>query len=85
MTKRHPPTAKSAGLKALSAALAVLMVLAVAAPAYADEWRDHEGHARDWHRGHPHPVYDVYAPPAVVYAPPPPSPGISLILPINIR
>ncbi len=48
-------------------------------------WNAHARGAASWHRAHP--VYApgyVYAPPPVVYYPPP-SPGINLILPLNIR
>jgi hypothetical protein len=82
---------------ALGVAFAAIVAMAMAPSAKADDrngrgddrdWRGHEMHARDWHRGHPH--YDphvIYAPP-VVYAPPPPMPvssGINLIVPLNFR
>jgi len=83
---------KGLGFKkiALTAAVAFFMTGAFSTLAMADDhdWRGHEVHARDWHRGHPH--YDphvVYAPP-VVYSPPPPvmeSPGINLVIPLNFR
>jgi hypothetical protein len=50
------------------------------------EWREHERRAAEWHRLHTVPApHVVYAPPAVVVAPPapPPSSGISLIIPLN--
>ncbi|MDE2029695.1 MAG: hypothetical protein KGI97_03925 [Alphaproteobacteria bacterium] len=97
------------------AALAALVLLgvAVAAPARADDdhrhsyghehayghetarhehewhdraWEEHEREAREWRMRHH--VYSnsyVYAPPTVIYAPPSPPPGISLIIPLDIR
>jgi hypothetical protein len=86
------------GGRALIAALGVFTLLGFAAgPAFADD-RDH-GHDdhrdREVHRGPPprmhedYRAYDggggyVYAPPAVVYAPAPPS-GIDFVFPIEIR
>jgi len=85
---------KSLSLKsALRTALGLACVMVIAAPAMAvpphddREWRDHARHARDWHRPHPVVVESapvVYAPPAVVYEPPP-SPGLNLIIPLNLR
>lgn len=53
------------------------------------EWDRHERGAYNWHRHHrvivEAPPQVVYAPPAVVYGPPPISPGLTLILPLNIR
>lgn len=51
------------------------------------EWRAHEAAARHWRHIHvvEHAPTVVYAPPPVVYAPPEPSPGINLIIPLNIR
>lgn len=62
----------------------------VAAPAHADDRdRDRRGPPpRHYRRPPPHRFYappPVYAPPAVVYAPPPVSPGINLVIPLNIR
>jgi hypothetical protein len=70
---------------ALTAALALIMAGAFATTAMADDraWRGHVVHARDWHRHYdPH---VVYAPPVVYSAPPEPSPGINLVLPINFH
>jgi len=56
-----------------------------ASPALADDRHD-DHHDRD-HRDR-HPDYrpgPVYAPPAVLYAPPAPSPAIDFVFPINIR
>lgn len=59
-----------------------------------EERRDHrmeeeELRRREHERAHwvaEHPVYhEVIAPAPVVYVPPPPSPGISIVLPINIH
>jgi hypothetical protein len=57
-------------------------------------WRGHEKQAYSWHQRH-HEIVEgegpavVYAPPTDYYAPdyytPPPSPGISLFLPLNFR
>ena len=81
----------------LTIALAVLMAgLSTVMPARAGDDRDrnaqhdrdHADRGRELHR--PAPAYYgapsyVYAPPAVYYAPPPPSPGLSLIIPLNFR
>jgi hypothetical protein len=77
------------GKIAAGTALAAVFAIALTGQAKADDrdWNRHEVYARHWHRAHPHPVpviTPVYAPP-VVYAPPPPSPGINLILPLNFR
>jgi hypothetical protein len=55
-------------------------------------WNEHEREARNWRRDHRQPYYSgygypgyVYAPPPVVYAPYDPSPGITLILPLDFR
>lgn len=48
-----------------------------------EEMRRREEERHRWEREHP--VYhEVIAPAPVVYVPPPPSPGISIVLPINI-
>jgi hypothetical protein len=60
----------------------------IVAPAHADD-RDRRGPPpRHDRRPPPHRFYapaPVYAPPAVVYAPPAVSPGINLVIPLNIR
>lgn len=59
----------------------------VAAPAHADD-RDRRGPPPRHDRRPPHRFYapaPVYAPPAVVYAQPAVSPGINLVIPLNIR
>jgi len=49
-------------------------------------WGEHERHARNWRRIHREPYHSyVYAPPPVVYYPPPRSPGFTLILPFDLR
>ena len=49
-------------------------------------WDEHERRAREWRRLYPQPYPGVvYAPPPVYYEPPPPSPGFTLILPLDIR
>lgn len=74
------------GRFALAAVMAGMVGFALTAPAQADDW--HRGHDRDWHRWHhgwdrdPH---VVYAPAPVIYAPPEPSPGINLILPLHFH
>ena len=83
----------------LLAVLSVFTLIGLAAgPAMADDDRDRDhGHDRDRevHRGPPPRVHEdyraydngggyVYAPPAVVYAPAPPS-GIDFVFPIEIR
>ncbi len=69
----------------------VALIALQATPAEARRPDDHDWHRREaaahhyWH-GRPGPGV-VYAPP-VVYEPPPPveeSPGLSLVVPINIR
>jgi hypothetical protein len=85
--------------KILQAALIAATMVGVAAPAFADDWRDHERHEwrerareREWREHHRGVVYQpgyVYAaPPPVVYAPPPPPPvyaGPSFSLTIPLR
>jgi hypothetical protein len=48
-------------------------------------WDHHVRDNSQWRRFHPHEPGYVYAPPAVVYAPPPERSGISLFFPLNIR
>ena len=51
------------------------------------EWREHERNARRWrqeHRRHHEPEV-IYAPPPVYYAPPEPSPGINIVIPLHFR
>ncbi len=77
-----------------------LLGIVAATTARADEWNDHERHAQDWHNRHRHhhdhdrPVIVeepnvVYAPPVIVEPPPAPeedsSPGLNIVIPINIR
>lgn len=82
----------------LAAAVTVGLMGSAATMALADNWNDHEQHARDWHEHHRHyhdhdrPVIVnepnvVYAPPVVVEPPPEPdeSSGLSLVFPINIH
>jgi membrane glycosyltransferase len=70
---------------------------AFAGTAQADEWRNHERDAHAWHWRHVHHYYGphyivgpnvVYAPPVIV-APPTmiamPSPGLSIVIPLNFR
>jgi len=81
--------------KILQAALIAATMVSIAAPAFADDWRDHERHERrerEWREHHRGVVYQpgyVYAPPPpVVYAPPPPPPvyaGPSFSLTIPLR
>ena len=85
----------------LVTAVAIGLLSAVAKTARADEWRDHERQAHDWHKKHMH-HHDhdrpqiieepniVYAPPVIVEPPPAPaddnaSSGFNLIIPINIH
>src|SRR5271170_23154 len=80
--------------------LGAALIMALAAPAHADngrvrgrpavadrDWREHEGRAHSyWHRSHftPEPGV-IYAPP-VVYAPPQyEEPGFNLVIPLNFR
>lgn len=79
--------AKSARKIAGALILAAVLGVSIGGPAHADDWRDHEVHARYWHVHHPHPVpHVVYAPPVIYQPPPPPvSPGLNLIFPLNIR
>lgn len=80
--------------QSLPVLLAAVALFGVAAPVAAQArppvhdrgWDAHERGARDWHRHHP--VVErgvVYAPPAVVEAPPPQPEGINLILPLHFR
>ena len=82
---------------AAAAAVAVVLTMAVAGTARADDrdWRRHETAARHWHHAHPHPVYtDVYAPPVIVTPPPvyeapvyaaPAEPGLNFIIPLHFH
>jgi hypothetical protein len=77
----------------IAVAATALISASAIAPAYADEhWRRH--HEREWReeqarRDYEWRIHHGYAPyyaspPPVVYAPAP-SPGINLIVPLNIR
>lgn len=80
-------------------ALAVSAGLMAVTAARADEWHDHEMHARDWRHHHHHHEHGgpvivqepnvVYAPPVIVAPPPPPADdepsGLNLVFPINIH
>jgi hypothetical protein len=75
---------------AATSALAVVLTIAVAGAAQADDWRGHERGARNWHVHHPGPVYtDVYAPPVIMTPPPvyaaPAAPSLNLVLPLNFH
>jgi hypothetical protein len=91
MTITIKPNRARIGKTGACLALGILMAVSTIGFAHAADrdWQRHEVAAhRDWHdhwHGHPGPGV-VYAPP-VVYAAPPPveSPGLNLILPINIR
>jgi hypothetical protein len=94
-------------LPALLLGVGVAAFAAAAIPARADddghhEWREHERREHEWraHQAwcayHPYacgyPSGYVYAPPPVVYAPPPPppvvyapAPALSIVLPIHIH
>ncbi|MDR3424147.1 MAG: hypothetical protein P4M13_03585 [Alphaproteobacteria bacterium] len=53
---------------------------------HEQDWREHERRAYDWRHRHPVPMPGVvYAPPAVVYPPPPEPFGLNLIIPLDIR
>jgi len=49
-----------------------------------EEMRRRDEERRRWAMEHPM-HHEVFAPAPVVYAPPPPSPGISIVLPINFH
>jgi hypothetical protein len=79
-------------------ALAMIVSLtgAFTSAARADEWRDHERDAHEWHHHHMHrhdrPVIVqqpnvVYAPPVIIQAPVADagSPGFNITIPINFR
>jgi hypothetical protein len=87
MKKPLPKKRLSLTRGAIYVALSAILTVAYVAPAHADrDWDRHAQNAhRDWHHWHGRPGY-VEAPP-VVYAPPvvESSPGLNLILPINIR
>jgi hypothetical protein len=69
-----------------AAALAIVLTMAVAGAAQADDWRGHERDAYRFHHAHPHPVYtQVYAPPVIYSPPPPPEPGLNLVIPLNFH
>jgi hypothetical protein len=83
------------GGAAIALGLAVILGVAYAAPARADD-DDHRG--RSWERAHherdrrDRPVYRgyerpgyVYAPPPVYYAPPPGPPVIDFVFPLRFR
>jgi hypothetical protein len=57
-----------------------------ASPALAQDRHDDRDRDRDRrHYYHPYYAPPVYAPPPVLYAPPPPSPVIDFVFPIRIR
>jgi len=82
---------------ATGAALAVVLTMAVAGTARADDrdWRRHEVAAHHWHAVHRRPVYtDVYAPPVIVTPPPAyypapvyasPEPSFNFVIPLHIH
>ena len=81
------------GRIAVIAAIALLSTAAIST-AHADdhrrgpdrEWAEHARGARDWHRHHRDYVPGVvYAPPAVIEAPPPQPMGINLVIPFDFR
>jgi len=83
-------------LKRLTLGAALLGALAASAPAFADDWRDHD-RDRDRHEHHhyppprPHVYYEpgyVYAPPPVYYQPPPPppvAPSFNVVIPLRFH
>jgi hypothetical protein len=56
-----------------------------ATPALADDRHDRDRDRDRRHYYHPYYAPPVYAPPPVLYAPPPPSPVIDFVFPIHIR
>jgi hypothetical protein len=77
-------------------AMVIGLTSALATTASADEWRDHERDAHEWHHKHMHrhdrPVVVeqpnvVYAPPVVIQAPVAESgsSGFNVTIPINFR
>jgi hypothetical protein len=77
-------------LKLTSVLMAALVVMSMgfAAPAHADprghgRGGGHWDHYHHWHGGYAPGV--VYAPAPVVYAPPEPSPGINLVVPLHFH
>jgi len=85
----------SIGKTLFAAAMLVSVVSTFAATAQADEWRDHERDAREWHHHHyrheHRPVIVeqpnvVYAPPVVVQAPDVgASSGLNITIPLNFN
>jgi hypothetical protein len=98
LLKRDGPSRAVLGRSILGGvALALLLAIGLggpvtgflaASPALAQDRHDDRDH-RDDHGRDRHPYYyrqgPVYAPPAVIYAPPGPSPAIDFVFPINIR
>ncbi len=93
MTHTHtmPTRDRKSIIRILSVlALTAVMGSAVVNPAMADPrhdrgWDRHAHDAGRWHHAHPRYVPGYVEAPPVVYAPPQPSPGINLVLPINFH
>jgi hypothetical protein len=78
-------------------AMVISLTSTLATTASADEWRDHERDAHEWHHHHMHRHHDqpvvveqpnvVYAPPVVIQAPVADSgsSGFNVTIPINFR
>lgn len=88
---------RSIGRTLFAAVMMVGVMSAFTVTAHADEWRDHERNAREWHHHHHWHDHDhrpviveqpnvVYAPPVVVEAPDTGSSGgLNITIPLNFN
>src|ERR1700689_5986020 len=92
--KRNRLSRVMLGRLVMGSIAAVLMLTGVAgpaarflavSPALADDRPDRDRDRDRRHYYHPYYAPPVYAPPAVIYAPPAPSPAIDFVFPIHIR
>ena len=94
--RKKPDFSINFGRAIFAFAVIICLTNAFIGTARADEWRDHERGAHEWHKRHVHqherPVIEepniVYAPPVIVETPPVidmPLSGMNIIIPLNIR